>query len=465
MHRTSIAPASRFLFRDARADLPARIARFADELNHRLRAGARFAAALGPAFAADRSAEALFECGSTAELERFGLRRDLLLPEVDPLPVEFAAWNDDGAGRIRVTLDEADDLARIGALLERCAAGTGSEDDDDAELVAALAEIGCLAPAAPLPAPRPAGPGIDRLQHASLLFRGRRSAVLLDPVQYSPLARRSRGGGSGPRDLPRDVDAILITHAHPDHFDLPTLATFPRDLPIVVPHVPRPSLLAEDMAGRLRALGFRRVLSPRWYDRPLVIGDELHISVLPFYGEQPRLHRRWRDPQLRNWGNTYLVECADYSAWALADAGDDPEGRMAEVAAQVARRVGRLDHCISAVREFLIDDWSYVTGGHYWLSLDGRSIAEFPRLVGERLTLGPRGLAEVCAVTGARQVLPYAHWWGAWGEPAADEPALLAELADALARCDSATAVLPWRIGDSLGAVGRGGWRSQARVA
>ena len=36
-----------------------------------------------------------------------------------------------------------------------------------------------------------------------------------------------------PHDI-ENVDALYISHVHPDHFDLPTLRSFRRDVPIIV---------------------------------------------------------------------------------------------------------------------------------------------------------------------------------------------------------------------------------------
>ena len=62
----------------------------------------------------------------------------------------------------------------------------------------------------------------------------------------------------------RDVHTVIVTHSHPDHFDLATLLRLGRATPIVVPEVPRESLLAMDMAARLRQLGFAAVRTRNW---------------------------------------------------------------------------------------------------------------------------------------------------------------------------------------------------------
>src|SRR5262249_49502323 len=59
------------------------------------------------------------------------------------------------------------------------------------------------------------------------------------------------------------LDAALVTHSHPDHFDLSTLLRLGPHTRICVPEVDRESLLAVDMAARLEQLGFVNVCRVR----------------------------------------------------------------------------------------------------------------------------------------------------------------------------------------------------------
>ncbi len=115
-----------------------------------------------------------------------------------------------------------------------------------------------------------------------------------------------------------DVDAILISHFHEDHFFLSTLLMFPLDTPIIVPKVPRSTIICADMMELLRNCGFRNVSAVDWYSEPLRFGD-IEIQVLPFYGEQPLRFDASAHPDLRNWGNTYVIRAPDFSSWFLID--------------------------------------------------------------------------------------------------------------------------------------------------
>jgi len=71
--------------------------------------------------------------------------------------------------------------------------------------------------------------------HATALYCTGTAAILVDPFllprspryppEYQPITPAEFG----------QIDAILITHSHPDHFDLGSLSRFGADLPIYVP--------------------------------------------------------------------------------------------------------------------------------------------------------------------------------------------------------------------------------------
>ena len=63
---------------------------------------------------------------------------------------------------------------------------------------------------------------VHPVEHASMVLEWNRQAIYVDPV----------GGSEAYADLPAP-SAILITHGHGDHFDLPTLQAIAGDAPLV----------------------------------------------------------------------------------------------------------------------------------------------------------------------------------------------------------------------------------------
>ena len=111
--------------------------------------------------------------------------------------------------------------------------------------------------------------------HSSFLVQTAGQALLIDPVFATRLIllRRQRRPGLRVRDLPR-IDAILLTHAHMDHLNRPSLRAVTREmrrrgLPAPVAIVPNG---VEDL---VRDLGFREVTSLRWWDTATLPGEKL----------------------------------------------------------------------------------------------------------------------------------------------------------------------------------------------
>lgn len=298
-------------------------------------------------------------------------------------------------------------------------------------------------------------PGVFRLQHASLLYRSNTTRVLVDPHLHSNYGIASLKADITRAKLEGLVDAILISHSHYDHWHYPTLMMFPADIPIIVPKVPQGTITCEDMEARLKSLGFENVIAVDWYAEPIRVGD-IDIHVLPFYGEQPLVpeydHPKY--PQLRNWGNTYLLRTEYYTSWFLIDAGSEPTNSMLEVAEYVKQEFDHVDHIISNFQPLSYN--SIGTDLSSWGIDIVANLLSNPQIFsvtnqqegGYISTLGPQGVAEICAVIGAKSCLPYAHSWAELGSYTIHDEPLIRETQDELKKRGCSTKVIPWRIGD-----------------
>jgi L-ascorbate metabolism protein UlaG (beta-lactamase superfamily) len=114
--------------------------------------------------------------------------------------------------------------------------------------------------------------------HATVLVDLDGVRLLTDPV-LRPRLMHLRRVGKVDTSVLRGVDAVLVSHAHFDHLDLPSLERLGRELPMIVPR---------GAGGLLRRRGFRAVTE-------LDVGDELHIGELSIRGT-PALHPAERMP-------------------------------------------------------------------------------------------------------------------------------------------------------------------------
>ncbi|MFD0580473.1 MBL fold metallo-hydrolase [Dactylosporangium darangshiense] len=71
--------------------------------------------------------------------------------------------------------------------------------------------------------------------HATVAIRDRGVTILTDPVLRNRLAHLYRR--RGPRPVLSHVpDAVVVSHLHSDHCDLPSLRALPRSTRLIVPH-------------------------------------------------------------------------------------------------------------------------------------------------------------------------------------------------------------------------------------
>ena len=119
---------------------------------------------------------------------------------------------------------------------------------------------------------------ISYVGHATVLVDMDGVRVLTDPLLRSRVVHLRRVGKVDAAAF-RDVDAVLVSHLHYDHLDIPSLVRLGRDVRLVVPRG----------AGRLlEKKGFSSVTE-------LGVGDELQLGALVVRGT-PAVHASGRFP-------------------------------------------------------------------------------------------------------------------------------------------------------------------------
>jgi L-ascorbate metabolism protein UlaG (beta-lactamase superfamily) len=91
------------------------------------------------------------------------------------------------------------------------------------------------------------------LGHATVLADLGRARVLIDPVLRRRVAHLRRHGPLP--QLPGDLDAVLVSHLHYDHADVPTLRRIGADVPLVAPRGTARSLRRARSSVREVAVG------------------------------------------------------------------------------------------------------------------------------------------------------------------------------------------------------------------
>jgi L-ascorbate metabolism protein UlaG (beta-lactamase superfamily) len=183
------------------------------------------------------------------------------------------------------------------------------------------------------PPPPELGPGrcsATFLGHASLLWRLPGLTVLTDPIfsrRASPFSwigpARVRPAAFGLKGLP-PLDAVLVSHNHYDHMDLPTLrALAARGASTVV------APLGNGRA--LRGAGFERIIELDWWESAELAGGRVTLT--------PAQHWSSRSPFDRNralWGG-FRMEAGGRSAFFPGDTGYGPHFKA------IQERLGPVD--------------------------------------------------------------------------------------------------------------------------
>ncbi|AFZ26482.1 putative Zn-dependent hydrolase of beta-lactamase fold protein [Cylindrospermum stagnale PCC 7417] len=275
------------------------------------------------------------------------------------------------------------------------------------ELWNALSDYGALVPVNEL-CVKPQLGHATFVGHSTLRISDRNSSILFDPFllpksevyppNYQPLSLEEMG----------KPDAVFITHSHPDHFDLGTLLRVGANTPIFVPEVQRESVLAIDMAFRLRQLGFNNIQTIRPFEETQI--GEMRVIALPFYGEQPTVAEVLH-PDIRNQGNTYLVEYCKRRIALTADSGSDCLGNIKQLADIALERYGALDTLFGGYRGF----------GLYPIQYLFSSVARYLPFVPEKswqvrqkMMCDADDLIDVAEIWNAKRIVPYSDGGAPW---------------------------------------------------
>jgi L-ascorbate metabolism protein UlaG (beta-lactamase superfamily) len=137
--------------------------------------------------------------------------------------------------------------------------------------------------------------------HSSFLLQLRGLKILCDPVfaWWLILLRRLRRPGVRVRDLP-GIDLVLISHAHMDHLNRPSLRKVVRRTRRLTGRAPV-AVVPSGVEDVVADLGFAQVIGLRWWESAEVGGLKITHTPARHWGT------RWFNDHARGYGG-YVVE-------------------------------------------------------------------------------------------------------------------------------------------------------------
>jgi L-ascorbate metabolism protein UlaG (beta-lactamase superfamily) len=161
---------------------------------------------------------------------------------------------------------------------------------------------------------RPEELAVTFIGHASFFIQIGGLRLLVDPVFSDRLLliRRLRRPGVLIRDLP-PIDAVLLTHAHMDHLDMPSLRRIIRHTFRMSGRAPV-AIVPEGVQDLVGNLGFESVQSMRWWGSRRLRQVEVTMTPARHWGA-----RMLRDSH-RGFGG-YLLRNGSHSVYHSGDSG------------------------------------------------------------------------------------------------------------------------------------------------
>ncbi len=127
--------------------------------------------------------------------------------------------------------------------------------------------------------------GITFIGHSSFLIQMAGKNLLIDPVFATRLIllRRARRPGLRIADLP-PIDAVLLTHAHMDHLNMPSLRQVVRHALRLTGVAPE-AIVPKGVGDLVEKLGFRRVTELEWWQSATLTADlpeqQIEVTMTP----------------------------------------------------------------------------------------------------------------------------------------------------------------------------------------
>ena len=154
--------------------------------------------------------------------------------------------------------------------------------------------------------------GVTFIGHSSFLLQMGGKNILVDPVyaRWLILLRRLRKPGVRIKDLP-SIDLVLLTHAHMDHLNRPSLKQIIRRMKKLTGQAPE-VVVPWGNEDLVETMGFAAVYALRWWQAVEVQGLKVTLTPCRHWGT------RWFKDSHRGYGG-YVIE---HGEQRLYDSGD-----------------------------------------------------------------------------------------------------------------------------------------------